>query len=376
MLTTLFAQKESESIATADGFDDMAKQSTDMAVYLNSSSQPANPIIGLTKLSDFTKGSYAVATVDFENGKVACTITSHGSQVMADLLKKYPMRTIDINLLDKYPSQIEAFIISSFDPQLLSATLQYMGVDALINSGMQQMGINLTITDIFKAFKGDFVLVGSDLGTQSKTVTSYGNYKLAQPVTTNVPTYKFLANVTIDKPAYSLVASALAQKGMMAENNGQYIIPNLSSLGFAMGTTDKNLYIASSADLIQQYEAGNAGKSNLPAEIHDKIKDKVFAMYIDVNKIISAIPEPTNEKASFDDAKATFKDFLITMDKTNDNISNANMDIRLMNGNENSLVTFLRYAIAEKKNENKRKMNMPGMGSMTDSTGMPPPPAK
>lgn len=384
MLTGLFAQKESESIGSVKGFEQMEGKNADLAFFVNSESMGGNPLISMSKLSDLLKGSYTIGTADFEDGKVAMSFTSHQSDAMTDLLKKYPMRAIDPSAIDKYPGNVQGFVISSFDPQLINALLTYAGVDVLANQYLQQGGINLTVADICKAFKGDFAFVGGDFGMQTKTITEIGGYKLPQPSTSQQPTYKMVTNIGIDKAGYNKVASVFAAKGILVEQNGQYVFPGMNNSGFVMNTTDNNLYFASGADVLQQYIAGS-GKNNLPADIHDKIKGKVFAMYVDINGIISAMPANSNDQESLNNAKAIFKYGIATVDKTDGKEATSNADLVLVNDKENSLVTFLRFAKKQSDIEKARGASyMPGM-NMTDSTGVmadtsaippPPPPSK
>lgn len=383
MLTQLFAQKESESILSVKGYDEMAGKTADMAFFLSTENIPANPILSMSKFSDLLKGGYSVGTADFEDGKITMSFSSHAGEAMADLLKKYPTRDIDISMIDKYPGNIQGFMIGAFDPRLVPAFLQFAGFDAVANQYMLQAGVNLTLNDIFKAFKGDVAVVGGDLAIENKTITEANGYKFSQPITTNVPTFKLITNLTIDKAAYDKVASVLAEKGFLVQQNGQYVFPGMSGSGYVMNTTDKNLYIASSADALQQYVAGT-GKNNLPGDVHDMLKGKSFAMYVDINSLLKAVPARTspNDQQSLDNAKATFKYILVTGERTDSKASSGKADIVFMNDKENSLVTLLRYAKQESVLEKSRRMTMDMNMPMTDSTAVdttaipPPPPPK
>lgn len=373
MLTTMFALKESESISAVKGFDEMAKKAADLSFFINSEGVPASPMISMSKLSDLIKGSYAIGTADFEDGKIAVSFTSHPSPAMADLLKKYPSRAIDMGMVDKYPGNVQAFMVGAIDPGFIPALIQYIGFDAMANQYMQQGGLNITINDIFKAFKGDFAIIGGDFGLEKKTVTEMGGYKLPEPATTETPTFKLITNCTIDKANYDKVAAALAAKGILVQQNGQYVLPGMTS-GYTMSTTDKNLYIASGADVLQQYIAGT-GKNNLPGEVKDKIKGKTFALYIDVNGLISVIPAgDTSKQASRNNAKATFKYMLAVADRTDSKETTANFDLVMVNSKENSLVALIRYINAQSKIEkaNRARFDMDGAAAMPDSTMVMP----
>jgi len=367
MLTTMFSLKESESIISVKGFDEMAKKTADMSFFVNAEAMPANPMISMTKLSDLLKGSYAIGTADFEDGKIAVSFTSHQSQAMADLLKKYPAREIDLGMVEKYPGNVQGFMVGAIDPGFLPAMVQYLGFDALANEYLQKAGLTVTINDIFKAFKGDFAVVGGDFSMEKKTVTEMGGYKLEHPFTSETPVFKLITNITIDKSNYDKMAAALAEKDILELQNGQYVFPGMTG-GYIMSTTDKNLYIASGTDVLQQYIAGT-GKNNLPGEVHDKIKGKVFALYFDINGIISAIPvdDHASKQASMDNAKSTFKYVLAVGDRGDGKESTANLDFVMMNSKENSLVTLIRYMHGQSKIERENRARY-DMGSGTSDT--------
>ena len=372
-LTAMFGLKESESINSVKGFDEMAKKAADLSFFINSEGMPANPMISMSKISDLLKGSYAIGTADFEDGKMAVSFTSHPSQAMADLLKKYPSRAIDLGMVDKYPGNVQAFMVGAIDPGLIPAVIQYLGFDAVANQYLQQGGLTITIADIFKAFKGDFAIVGGDFGTEKKTITEMGGYKLPEPTTTEVPTYKLITNFTIDKTNYNKVAAALAEKGLLVQQNGQYVVPGMAAGGFTMSAADNNLYIASAADVLQQYTAGT-GKNNLPGEVHDKIKGKTFALYIDINGLISVVPgDNASKQASSDNAKATFKYILAVGDRGDSKETTANLDFVMVNSKENSLVSLIRYLHAQSKIEKANRPSIDMGGDAPDSTAVMPP---
>jgi len=379
MLTALFAQKESESIASVDGFNDVAKENADMMFFATSAlNQGSMSFLDMTKLADLTKGAYSTGTANFEDGKIVASFTSHNSDAMADLLKKYPSKTINLDMLDKYPSTVNAFAVASFDAQVIPGVLKYAGMDALANQSMQQAGLSFTLDDVVKAFKGDFAIVASDFGVTQKTMTEYGGIKLPQPVTTTLPTYKILFNAAIgDKASYDKVVSGLTAKGIMTEQNGQYVFGNMNDMGgIVMKSTGKNFYVATDNDLITQYDAGTSGKTGITSDIHDKIKGQAFALYFDINSILKVIPAEGNRGAALDTAKTTFKDFLMTAGNFDGKTSKGLMELRLLNDKENSLVTFARFLISEGRMDKERRMNgMMSLDTLKDEP-LPPPPAK
>lgn len=380
MLTKLFAQKEEESILKTKGYDELEGKNADMAFFISSEGLSTNPMISMSKFGDLLKGGYSIGTADFDNGKISMSFSSHAGDALAAMLKKYPTRDIDVSMIDKYPGNVQGIIAGSLDPQIIPAMLQYGGFDVMANQMLLREGVNLTLNDIFKAFKGDFTLVGGDLAFETKTITESNGYKFEQPITTSVPSFKLLTNITIDKPAFDKVADILVEKNALVKQNGQYAFPGVSSSAYVMNTTDKNLYIASSADLLQQYTAGT-GKANLPADVHDKLKGKSVVMYFDINSLLGAVPANEGNQQSMANAKATFKYALLTGERMDSKDSKGTFDLVLANDKENSLVTLLRYAKQESVLSKARRATMDMGMPMTDSTAVdtippPPPPAQ
>jgi hypothetical protein len=170
----------------------------------------------------------------------------------------------------------------------------------------------------------------------------------------------------------------MEEKGWMVDNNGQYEIPGLASAGFTLKVTDKNFYIASSPELLQQYESGAPGKSSLPADIRSKINGKSGAFYIDINQILQAVPASGSEEDMLvlDKSKALFKDIVATFDASKGGESSGQMELRLMNDKENSLSAMLHFVLDIGKYEKSRhhKMDDSPLGDSTST--LPPTPSK
>ncbi len=126
LLTKLFAQKESESIASVKEFGDVVKENADMLFFVNSSSNPASSILNMTKVADLFKDSYASGTLNFEDGAVKVAFKSYSNKILSDIIKKYPSVGLDESMVTRYPSSdIDGFVNLSFNPQMLIELVKF-----------------------------------------------------------------------------------------------------------------------------------------------------------------------------------------------------------------------------------------------------------
>jgi len=338
-LTTYFTQKEDASIASVDAFKGAAKEKADMLLFTSSNSAlNTMPVLGMSKASDLLKDMYSVNTINFEDGKVVMDSKAYTNKMLADTLKAYAGPKVDMDMVDHYPGAVNGFALFSFNPKLLTAIMNIAGVTAMANQNLQQMGF--TVDDVIRAFKGDFAVIFSNFGVVEKTDPDYPQYKAKQP------TAKLLVNAAIgDKAAYDKVVSALAAKGIMVQQNGQYVFKEIAegrSDGFVMNTDGKNLLVASDAALLQQYKGGT-GKVNLPPGIADKARGNAVAFYADIASMLNAIPPDTTDQAMINSARQTFKNAIITGENISGNTITGHMEVNLVNDKENSLATLTRY---------------------------------
>jgi hypothetical protein len=352
-LDALFAQKQDESIASTSKFTDLVKEKADMLFWSNSTNALASiPFLGMTKASDLLKDSYSAGTLDFENGKATLTTKYFAGKDLSDIFSKYSGPTVDMSMVDKYPSPVNGYAVFSFNPQIIAAITKYVGVDATANQFLQEMGLSLD--DILKAFKGDFGIVFSDLGMISKpnefspgdTIKSYNA--------------KLIVNAAIgDKKYYDKIVSALAAKGQMVLQNGQYVFPQMN--GYAMSADDKNLIVASDAGLLQQYKSGNSGKASVPSDVADQSKNKSFAFYVDLGSLLKTIPADSPESiAIVNDAEQTFKNAIATSANFDGSSINGVFELNTVNDKENSLVSIIKFASTAAK-ENKARIAREGV---------------
>jgi hypothetical protein len=359
-LAPLFNLKE-ESVASIPEFKDLMNEKADMLFWSNSASMfNSVPMLGMTKIADLFKNSYGAGTVNFENGKVTAHFKSYCSKDLADILNKYKSSAADMNMVTRYPFPASGYIVFNFNPQIITEIIRFGGLESTVNQYLQRQG--LTLDDITKAFKGDFAIVFSDLGTKEK---ENGGRR---------PTAKLLFNATIgDKGAYDKIVSKLADQGLMEMQNGQYV-PKAMGDEFAYNMNGKNLIIATGNDLMQQYLSGK-GNAAIPTDVANKSKGKTFALYFDINKILESFSTDTSSK-SMQAAKATFNNVIATRENFNGKYVASDFELTTMNNSENSLAALIKFFVSASKQieQESKKLQNEGMAGI-DTSGMVEPPA-
>ena len=363
-LAALFAQKEDASVASVSRFKELVTQKADMLFWTNFNSAVSSvPFIGMTKASDLLKDSYSAGTIDFEDGKAVFNSKYYTGKDLGDIFSKYAGPTVNMNMVDRYPSPLTSYSLFSFNPQIIQAIITYIGIDGTVNQFLQQVG--LSMDDILKAFKGDFGVMVSDFGVKSKP----NEFSPGDSIKTT--TAKGIVDVAIgDKKSYDKVIAALASKGIVSMQNGQYTF--VSSNGFAMSVDDKDLILSSDSVLLQQYKAGNMGKSAVPSDIVSKTKGSSTVFYIDIAGMLKNISVSTPESmAMLSQALQTFKNFIATSENFNGTSVSGTAELNTINDKENSLVSILKLASQAAKSHRMSGFNY-NMPPMADSTMAPP----
>ena len=171
-LTTLFSQKEDASLASLKQFRDANDNKADVFFWSSSNGALTSiPMVGMSKASDLFKDTYTSGAINFENGEVDMDLKTYANEVLKDTLKKYAGPKVNMDLLNKYPGAVNGFAVFSFDPKLIVAILNFAGVAQTANQFLQNQGF--TLDDITKAFKGDFAVIFSNVGTAQKEVQGY-----------------------------------------------------------------------------------------------------------------------------------------------------------------------------------------------------------
>jgi len=340
-------QKESESVASIDAFNDMFKEKADGYMFGTSNTLlaylSAMPI-SIPKLQDLLKDNYSVSTFNFEEGKIVMKGATFTNPTLSNILKKYAGPTVNTSLIEHFPSQnVNGFLLAAFNPEIFTGVLKELEIETLVNTYLMQVGINAQ--DVFKSLKGDIAIGVGDfsfVSTMKKVEVIPGQPPVEYPSTT--ASVKLIINAPIgDKAAFYKILDKAVEKNLLVKENGTYAIadPEAKKSVF-LHVDDKNFVIASDSATYAAYVA-NTTKANIPADVMSQVKGKATAAYVDLDKLIAAV-EPMAKGLTGQDVYTTihntFKDAMLTSDNFDGKSLKSEAVIRMKDEKKNSLVTL------------------------------------
>lgn len=288
-LEKLFTLKADESVASVASFKDITKEKGDMFFWMSSESlynmNGANAsgmgALMASNMKKITEGAFTTASANFEAGKIDIDAYSYTSKELAAIFKKYPMEKINLESIEKYPSDnIFGYAAVNFDLRMIGELLKMMGMDGFANMGLSEARI--TLDDLLAAFKGEITMVGSDFSTVAAP-TEWDS-------TRTKPQLKWIFSLKVgDKAAFEKVMASPMVAQMLTKQGEEYV-PNMP-LGddMAVSINNKRVLAASDAELLKTYDAGT-GKAKIDGDALANAKGSVGAFYVDVEKIMNAIP--------------------------------------------------------------------------------------
>ncbi len=337
-----FTQKVKESLADVDIFTDMFKEKADGYAFTS-----ANSAIGslsmmplqLPKLEEILKDNYATATLSFDDGKIVAKSTTYTNKLLSSVLKKYAGPTVNLSMIDHYPSQnINGIMLVAFNPEIFGGILQQLEVEGLVNNFLEKSGI--TSQDVYKSLKGDIAVVISDLGLEA---TEPQSKKDERSLISNKKLGKMILSAPIgDKKSFEKLMEKAVAQGMVVKQNNTYKGGELlSSMGLFLMADNTNLILASDSITYAAYIA-NTNKTTINKEALDRFKGKSTVFYFDIANTLNGFTKNANNsfQKSLITAKETFKDILASSDNFDGTSIKASFEIRMQNEKQNSLVTL------------------------------------
>jgi hypothetical protein len=344
-----FNLKEDQSVASIPEFRDLMQEKSDASMWVNSSASMENLPIPLPKVKELFSSSFTAANVNFEDGKITMSSKSYYSAAFRDILKKYSGSTADLTLVENYPSDnINAFGIFSFNPELINELVKYLEVGGMVDSYLtKMMGSNYTLKEALKAIKGDFAVVVSDMATKTAADSMRGMGA------GTLPDLKLIVNIPVgDKVQMSRLMDKLVEMQMLVKTNNQYrLTPTMQQIGYQVIVDDKNLFIASDENVLNQYKA-KSKKANLNKAVMSDFKNKSGVAYVNIESILKGVNTSGNAQANavLPKARETFKDMEMYTENFNGKFVEGHGELRFKNEKENSLTSLLSFIETASKN--------------------------
>jgi hypothetical protein len=340
----LFNLKEDMSMAKNEKLTNVLNEKGDIHLMYNMGaamkSIPMMGMIGMLK-ADALLNNTITYTVSFDDGKVLVKHKFYGSKEMMDILKKYGTDNINSDMIKNIPSQnIVGAMACKFKPEGINEMIKLTGMDGMLNLQLSKAGF--TMDDFVKAIKGDFVFSVSDLSM--KTDTSYG-YKREKPDMDGL----FAVSIG-DKASFDKIMNTVMK-----------MKPQDSSISY--GSNDKYFVIGNRKASVDKFLAG--GNNSSPAI--DKLKDHQFAMFVDINKILSSISPSVEDSTgkTVMDASLKFWDNVYSISgEMKDGAYSGSTEINMLDKKTNSLTQLSRYfngvakVAMERKKKNDAMMNV------------------
>jgi hypothetical protein len=340
-----FTQKVSESLADVKIFTDMFKDKADGYVFTNSnSSLSALSMLSFQppKLEELVKDNFSTSTLTFDEGKIVMKSTTYPNKLLGSVLKQYAGPTVDLSMIENYPSQnINGIMMFAFNPEIIGGLMKQLEVEGLANTFLEKAG--LTSQDLYKSLKGQIAVVVSDLGIPSTAPDPMMKHD-EKSMLQKRSFYKMIVNAPVgDKAAFFKLMDKAAAQGFVVKQNNTYKGGALASLiGLYIVADEKNLVIASDSLTYVQYMA-KTNKAVINKDALDRFKGKASVFYFDIANTINGFVKDSSmgqHDHSLNSVKQTFKDATGYMENFDGTSIKALFEVRMQNEKQNSLVTL------------------------------------
>ncbi|MEP6594322.1 MAG: DUF4836 family protein [Ginsengibacter sp.] len=361
----LFGLKTDNSMAKNNKFSSLIKEEGDVHVWQNTeeiaNSSAQMGALGTLKLDFLLKGNISTFTGSFENGKINVKQKLYVSPELTDVIKKYFAGKINTDMVKNIPSQnINGLLVLHFKPEGIKELIKLTGMDGFLNIFLS--GKNLTLDDFVKANKGDIMFAVTDF-TMKRDSVNLGDEANKSNSYYEKPTASFLFSASIgDKPSFNKLLDAGKKEG------GDII----SSAGIFYANDDRFFAVGNSQQYVSKYIAG----SNNKPDFIEKIEDHPFALFIDIQKILTtAALQPVKDNGNqviMEESLKTWQNVYSMGGEYKDDAFILNSEINLVDKNTNSLKQLNSYfdkiskVMIEKNKKNKERWGQ------ADSTIYPP----
>ncbi|TAG29814.1 MAG: DUF4836 family protein [Sphingobacteriia bacterium] len=337
-----FNQPLSASIASIPAFGEMFKQKSEGYIFASSNALNGlnNMSFQLPKLEELLNDNYLAATLSFEEGKIRASATLFTNPLASSILKNYAGPTVDLSLINNYPSQhINAIFMASFNPAIASGVLKQLEVESLVNSFLSKSGINSA--DFFAALKGDIAVVVSDLGIRmNEPQTKIDELSL----TIKQPIGKLIARLPVgnEKNFHNAMKIAVKEGWVIQSGNNYKAGELLNAAGFFMMANNKEIIIANDSLTYAQFLVKSKTNTIKP-EVKAYFSGKSTAFYIDLTETLNGFFK--DSAGIFGRTSLTAKNTLKSIYGSSENFAGksilSSIEIRMQNEQQNSLVTLV-----------------------------------
>lgn len=261
----LFALDGSNSLAKNEKFTNLLKESGDIRFWVNGEKfytgmSSSGPLAALN-LDEVYKDNVTTAILSFDNGKISVNTKSYTNDKMMDFYKKYMSDKLSDDMLKRIPGKdVDIAFAMNLKTEGIKALLTTMGAEGMINGQLRQVG--LSMDDISKAFKGDFVFGLTDMNMKLDSVSyqlpSGFSYKMPKLV----PDYNLVFAGSIgDKDAFNKINNFV-----QAEVNHNMVYSEASP-PVSIDNNGNFFAVSNKKEITAQYLSGNTSNFDFISSI-------------------------------------------------------------------------------------------------------------
>ncbi|MBK7882586.1 MAG: DUF4836 family protein [Chitinophagaceae bacterium] len=217
---SIFALKESNSLAKDEKFTELMKKEGDVHFWMNGESLYSDmPSMGGMMMPNLTKmyaDTRTTATINFEKGKIVVDAKYYASKELSKIYKKYEGNGINEDMIKRIPAKdIPVLFAINYKPEAIKEIIELTGFGEMLNMGMAFVGFS--VDDFIKANKGDAVFAITDIKETVHTYPSFDSTTTTTTYTTSEPDILFATSIA-DKDAFKLIINGVKKLGQKKRN--------------------------------------------------------------------------------------------------------------------------------------------------------------
>jgi len=285
----IFSLKEDNSLYSNERFADLLGENGDMHFWINnnevykSSSQQMPGAMGMINLDKLLADNIGVATISFDEGKIAVKNKWYTGKELSNILKS-GSGNLNTEMVKRNASPNPAVVFAMhFNPENFLGIIRLTGLDGFVNLFLGQKGLSLE--DVGKATKGDIFISVSDVTVKKDTANSKKlNGADSAKKFTIKPEANYLFSVSVnDKNAFNKILDlgSTMGKGMTQQTT--------------FSKTDGNYFaLSNSQDAVNKYFGGTQAA---PAFL-DKISGHPMGVFVDLQMLIKSVQPMVTDTAA------------------------------------------------------------------------------
>jgi len=278
---SIFALKESNSMAKDEKFTALMKEKADVQFWMNteelSKGGSSAAALAMVNLEKFYKGNITAASMDFDAGKILVKAKTYASEEMIKLFEKYSGGKMNEEMMKRMPGKdVVAIMALNFKPEAIRDLIKMTGLDGLINLGVQKIGFSMD--EFIKANKGDVFFGISDLVLKSDSSVNIFKNDGQAIIMPQKPSFNFVFSASIgDKDAFNKIVNA-------GKKMGDEFNSDSSKFPLAFNSNANYFVMSNSQQNVDQY----LSSASANFDFISKINGEPIGAYVNIQTLLKA----------------------------------------------------------------------------------------